>query len=242
MNDLIKIINDVPVISTVEIAKGFEVEHFAVLRLVKKYESEFQGIRTFDFKSQKSGGRPTMFCLLDEEQTTFLVTLMRNSDIVIGFKLKLTREFYRMKKLLSDLASQQQNSQWLDQRKAGIPVRRIETDTIQSFVKYATRQGSKNAEMYYANISKMQNKALFFIEQKFKNIRDILNLEQLSTVVSADKIVTKAIDDGMIMRLPYKEIYQLAKDRIEMFAEIHGKTLIPNLSGQKQLTSEKGIK
>ena len=240
MNDLIKIINDVPVISTVEIAKGFEVEHFAVLRLVKKYESEFQGIRTFDFKSQKSGGRPTMFCLLDEEQTTFLVTLMRNSDIVIGFKLKLTREFYRMKKLLSDLASQQQNSQWLDQRKAGIPVRRIETDIIQRFVRYATDQGSINAKMYYANISKMQNKALFFIEQKFKNIRDILNLEQLSTVVSADKIVTKALEDGMEKEIPYREIYQLAKTRIEMFAEIHGKTLIPNLSGQKQLTSEKG--
>jgi hypothetical protein len=73
----------------------------------------------------------------------------------------------------------------------------------------------------------VQNKALFLIEQKFKNIRDILNLQQLSTVVCADKIVTKALDDGMELKMGYKDIYQLAKKRIESFADIHGKTLIP---------------
>ena len=82
MTDLVKMVKGVPLVSTMDIAKGFGVEHFAILRLVQKYEAIFQSKRTFNFQSQKSGGRPTTFCMLDDEQTTFLVTLMRNSDIV----------------------------------------------------------------------------------------------------------------------------------------------------------------
>jgi phage regulator Rha-like protein len=241
MNDLVKIIHDVPVVSTLDMWESLEVKHKALMDMIRKNENEFQEIRLFTFqKSKGTGGRPSEFCYLDEEQATFLIVLMKNSPVVKKFKFRLTREFFRLKKVLADIAAQRQNAQWLDQRKAGIPVRIKETDTIQKFVEYATLRGSINAIMYYANISKMQNKALFFIEQKFKNIRDILNLEQLSTVVSADKIVTKALDDGMAADMPYREIYQLAKSRIETFSEIHGKTLIPNLSGQKQITSEKG--
>lgn len=223
------------------LSKGYGVEHRSLKRLVTKYKIEFEefGIITTPLQQLNvKAGRPIDEFLLNEEQSMYLGTLLTNNVTVRKFKRKLVKEFSRMRRTLSDIASQKQNAEWLDTRNAGKPVRRIETDTIQKFVEYATEQGSQNAKMYYANISKMQNKALFFIEQKFKNIRDILNLEQLSTVVSADKIVTKAIQDGLDRKLPYKEIYQLAKNRIEMFAEIHGKTLIPNFSGQKQIASE----
>lgn len=227
MTELVKIVEDVPVVSTLDMWKELKVEHSAIIKMVRKYESEFQSIRTFGFQIQKSGGRPATFCYLDEEQSTFLITLMRNSDVVVKFKLRLTREFYRMKKIISDLACQRQNTEWLETRNTGKQKRRIETDTIQRFVEYAISQGSQNAARYYANISTMQNKSLFLIEQKFKNIREILNLQQLSIVVCADEIVTKALDDGMEQGLNYKDIYQLAKKRIELFAEVHGKTLIP---------------
>lgn len=45
-------------------------------------------------------------------------------------------------------------------------------------------------------------------------------------------------EDGMDQKLHYKEIYQLAKKRIESFAEIHGKTLIPAFE-QKQISEDK---
>jgi len=229
MNGLVQIIKDVPVVSTLDMWKGLNVEHNAVMKLIKKYEIDFQDIRTFGFQIQKTGGRPTSFCYLDEEQATFLITLMKNSEVVVKFKRLLTKEFFKMRNFLGSLASQRQNAEWLETRNTGKEKRRIETDTIQRFVAYAVSQGSQNAERYYTNISKMQNKSLFFIEQKFKNIRDILNLQQLSIVICADEIVSKALEDGMSRQLNYKEIYQLAKTRIESFAEIHGKTLIPAL-------------
>lgn len=238
MNEIVKIVENIPLVSTLDMWEGLGVEHHAVMQLIKKYELKFQKIRTFAFQMQKTKGRPTSFCYLDEEQATFLIALMKNSDVVVDFKFRLTREFYRMKKFLSDVASQRQNAQWLETRNAGKIKRREETDTIKRFVEYAVTQGSKNAERYYSNISTMQNKSLFFYEQKFKNLRDILNLQQLSVVICADGIVSKAIEDGMDQKLHYKEIYQLAKKRIESFAEIHGKTLIPAFE-QKQISADK---
>lgn len=227
MTDLVRIVKDVPVVSTLDMWRGLSVEHAAIMKLVRKYEARFQAILSFGFEIQKTAGRPTAFCYLDEEQATFLITLMKNSDVVVEFKFRLTRDFHKAKRILANLASQRQNAEWLETRNTGKEKRRVETDTIQKFVAYAVSQGSHNAERYYANISKMQNKALFFVEQKFRNIRDILNLQQLSIVICADEIVTKALDDGMAQELDYKDIYQLAKIRIEKFAEIHGKTLIP---------------
>jgi hypothetical protein len=73
----------------------------------------------------------------------------------------------------------------------------------------------------------MENKALFLLEQKYTNLRDVLNIHQLSTVKSADMIVMKALNDGMEQKRHYADIYKLAKLRIESFAEIIGKTLVP---------------
>lgn len=237
MQTLVCLEKGIPLISTLDIAKGFNVEHFAILRLVQKYELRFQSKRPFDFRSQKSGGRPTTFCMLDEEQSLFLVSLMRNSEIVVNFKDTMTREFQRMKNELIRISSQNQNAEYLEIRKAGKQTRLIATDTIKTFVDYAKNQGSTKAEMYYANISKMENQALFLLDQKYPNLRNVLNIHQLSTIKSADMIVMKALSDGMERCLPYKEIYQLAKLRVESFAEIIGKTLIPDV----QLTTAQSL-
>lgn len=228
MDNMVMLTRGIPMVSTLDLWQGLEVEHKALLELIKKYEPDFQEIRTFAFETQKSGGRPTSFCLLDEEQVTFLITLMRNSKVVVPFKRKLTHEFYRMKNELIRISSQNQNAEWLETRKAGKQTRLIATDTIKVFVDYAKNQGSTKAEMYYANISKMENQALFLLDQKYPNLRNVLNIHQLSTIKSADMIVMKALSDGMERALPYKEIYQLAKLRVESFAEIIGKTLIPD--------------
>jgi len=236
---LIKVIDDVPVVSTLDMWEGLQVEHKAILQLVKRYESDFQDIRTFTFQMLKSGGRPTSFCYLDEEQAAFLITLMKNSPVVVPFKRKLTRQFFQMKKFIAQQVNQKANAEWLESRSSGKLIRRIETDTLKRFVEYATENGSRNARHYYSNISTMQNKALFFIDQKFKNVRDLLDIHQLATLQIADRIVIRALDDGMDRKLHYKDIYQLAKTNIETFAMIHGKSPVPvhqiAHSGQRQL-------
>lgn len=235
---IIKLENNEPVVSTFEIADGLAQSHTTVFKLVRKFKTNLESIRGFDILNAKTkskkGGRPVSYCYLNEEQAVFLITLMRNSPKVVSFKMKLTREFFRMRKTLLDLAAQQQNAEWLEKRSVGKITRREETDTIKEFIEYATAQGSQNAKMYYVSISRMENKALFLLEQKFKNIRDILNLRQLATVDSADAIVTKALQDGMSKNLHYKEIYKLAKKRVEAFAELRGKTFIPAIQAEER--------
>ena len=167
-------------------------------------------------------------------QSTFLITLMKNSKIVIGFKKRLAVEFFRMAKELARIAINQTNEQWLEQRSTGKITRKTETDVIQDFISYAKDQGGseRGCDMYYSNISKMENKALFIVERKYPNLRDVLGVTDLSTIQKADIIVSRALRDGMDDKKRYKDIYKMAKERVEMFAELIGKTPIALLTGK----------
>jgi len=214
---------------------GFGVEHRALTKLVAKYKSDFEefGIITSPVQ-QMTGkrGRQINEYLLNEEQAMYLGTLLTNNSEVRKFKIKLVKEFGRMKKELLRISSQRTNAEWLEAREKGKETRLIETDTIKLFVDYAKGQGSQNAERYYANISTMENKALFLIEQKYKNLREVLDHQQLSTIKVADRIVIKALKEGMEKEMPYKAIYLMAKDNIETFAGVIGKSLIPHIDQQ----------
>lgn len=225
---LVTIENKEPVVSTEVLAKGFEVEHRAIMALVKKYLSEFEESEKVSFGVRPSDKNQSLkFALLTEEQAAFLGTLLRNSPRAIQFKRKLTREFFRIRRELTRLATQTQNAEWLEKRNSGKLTRRAETDTIKRFIEYAVAQGSQSAEKYYMIISKMQNQALFLLDQKFPNIRNLLNLTQLSTIEDADFIVSRALNEGTEKQMHYKEIYQLAKSRVELFAELRGKSVVP---------------
>jgi len=230
MTSLITIENNEPLASTLIIAKGFEVDHKSVLQLVKKYETRLKAhcITTFHGRLLKNKkGRATEYFLLNESQTIFLVSLMRNTKIVVDFKDKLSKDFIKQKAILASISANLQNEEWKQLRTTGKLTRRHGTDTIKEFVEYATNQGSKNAKHYYSNITSMENKALFFLEQKFKNIRDILTGQQLGVISTADQIIEKALIGGMAKHLDYKEIYQIAKENINSFTDIIGKSKIP---------------
>ena len=225
----IKNIGNILVVSSIDIAAGMGVEHHAVLQLVKKYEDHFQDIRSFAFEMRmgKHGGVPISFCYLDEEQASFLITLMKNSPVVVEFKRKLTKEFFKMRKLLIRQLNLKSNAEWLEARQSGKLARHEETDTIKTFVEYAKAQGSQHAERYYCAISKMENQALFIFGEKYKNIRGMLDFGQMSIIRTADKIVEKAIAEGMALNLHYKAVYAQAKTSIETLAALYGKSLIP---------------
>lgn len=120
-----------------------------------------------------------------------------------------------------------QSPEWKQVRAEGKGDRRIETDAIKEFIEYAKSQGSKSAEKYYVNLSRMENKALFLVEQKYPNLRERLGISQLRTIQMADRIVAKALEDGMNQSLHYKEIYKLAKGQVETFAGCIGQSPVP---------------
>lgn len=220
------------------IADGCKLKHHAVIELVKKYRKRIGRVGDLEVEMRsflpvsKRGtlaGRPGEEALLSEIQATFLITLMRNSEVVLGFKEKLTVAFFQMRNVLANLASQKSSSEWLDMRMSGKIVHRKKTNAIKRFVEYATVQGSQSADKYYVALAKMENSALFFLEQKFKNVRKALVVRQLLIASMADDVIKNALDEGMEKKLDYRDCYQLAKRRVFAFADVVKMSTVFNL-------------
>lgn len=56
----------------------------------------------------------------------------------------------------------------------------------------------------------------------------MLDMRQLMVVSVADNIVSRALKEGMECEMHYKDIYKLAKDRIENFSKINGQSNVPS--------------
>jgi Rha family phage regulatory protein len=138
---------------------------------------------------------------------------------------KLVDAFIAMRSELTRVKIQQHDAVWQQARLSG-KIARIElTDAVQEFVEYAHAQGSTNARMYYSSITMMEYRALFLIGKTAGDgFRDKLTALQSSFLTTAESIAQRALREGMTKELHYKEIYILAKERIEQFAAMIGKS------------------
>lgn len=103
MNDLIpieKADDGALVVSSTTIAEGAEVEHRAVLQLVRNNLSDFEefGGVAFEMRPLETAGgtQSRDVAVLNEQQATLLLTYMRNSEPVRRFKKALVKSFYAM--------------------------------------------------------------------------------------------------------------------------------------------------
>jgi phage regulator Rha-like protein len=238
MKNLLKIENNEIYVSTNIIAQELNRQHRLIINLVKTYKKELEllGVITFEkllHKTEK-GGQPLKAYFLNEEQFIFLVMNMRTKanelDQVMRMKLKISKEFHQMRKWILEQKTQKQNQEYLETRGKSKLGRKQETDIIKQFIEYAKSQGSKSAEKYYMNFSKMENSAFFILKEKFKNVREILSISQLSKIIVADMIVKQAIIEGMDKNMFYKDIYQEAKKRVvEMANSLGFKDVLPSI-------------
>jgi phage regulator Rha-like protein len=116
-------------VGTWKLSKGTGIDHKSVKRLIKKFNTDFTDIGNGDEKMEvasiilvlktkktqaitvisndhnsskkmkRSRGRPVEEYLLTEPQAMFLMTLLKNNDVVRDFKKTLTREFFRQRRL-----------------------------------------------------------------------------------------------------------------------------------------------
>lgn len=244
MSDILVTIQDDDVYTnTLIMSKGFGIEHRSILKMIKRYKSEFEQagvLRPSGTKriTTKKGGRPTEEVNLNEIQALYLGTLLANTEKSRKFKYQLASEFVRQRKVLMKLITQKQNAEWLEKRNSGKIERRLCTDVIQKFVQYAIDQGSKSAEKYYMALTKMENSSLFnleYIELGIENLREALSGFALDALKMADVVVGKAIEEGMEKGMHYKNIYKFAKDRVETFAQAIGK--LPIISDNSRANS-----
>ncbi|EBS6645156.1 phage regulatory protein/antirepressor Ant [Salmonella enterica subsp. enterica] len=97
MNSIVTL-NDTgcPVTTSLAIADGVGNPHSSVIKLIRQNTSDLEEFGLLDFKSESTGGRPTEYALLNEQQSTLLLTYMRNNDVVRAFKKQLVKAFFEL--------------------------------------------------------------------------------------------------------------------------------------------------
>lgn len=155
MNELVFLKGKQPVTTSLIIAEGTGNEHRSIIRLIQNYQKQFErwGKVTFvdvDLKSAtnfigdtqhnnsrlSNDGRskPTAIAYLNEPQATFLITLLRNNEVVLEFKSELVDRFYKMREILLN----QKNAEWLEIRRAGKQSKTLWSSEIDSFCRFVT--------------------------------------------------------------------------------------------------------
>jgi hypothetical protein len=232
---LVVIHKNEPRISSFLIAQGFDRRHEYIVRLIKRYQKRFERIKPLVVvKKIKGRGRPVEEYLLSEAQFIFLGTVFKNSEIVLDFKEKLAIDFCRVKNLLAKVHHQHVDQNWIASRDFGKKQRLALTDVIKEFVEYAKEQGSNNADWYYTAFSKMTWGLLFILDGNYKSARDVLSDQQLTTMASAERVITKGLRDCMKAKMFYKDIYKQIKKNVLTFADLTGQTKV--IEDQLKLT------
>ena len=85
------------------IAEYSENSHHAIQQLINKNKEKLEafGKVAFEMRALPSGQKAKIYHL-NEQQATFLITLLKNTPNVVAFKFELTRQFYATRKELQE--------------------------------------------------------------------------------------------------------------------------------------------
>ena len=101
MHEIITLNKDgVAVVDTITIAEGVQVQHKNILELIRKYLQDFEAFGPVAFETRKGkplpqGGfaKSSGVAWLTEDQTTFLFTFLKNTEIARKLKIRLVKAF-----------------------------------------------------------------------------------------------------------------------------------------------------
>ena len=100
MTDIVVMDGNQAVTNTFAIAEGTRVEHKAVIQLTRRYQEDLEdfGRVTFEMRPFETPGgmQHREVALLNEPQSTLLMTYMKNTPIVREFKKRLVKAFYEL--------------------------------------------------------------------------------------------------------------------------------------------------
>lgn len=94
------------VTNSAAIADGVQRGHDTIIKLVDRNKLDLEEFGEVGFEIRmvdrtQGGGKPLRIALLNEQQTTLLITYMRNNDVVRAFKKRLVTEFFSMRSALA---------------------------------------------------------------------------------------------------------------------------------------------
>lgn len=117
--------DDEPYTTSEVIAEGTGMNHRRVRDAIRKHQTEletFGRVGAYQTALDTKGGIQNVpGYILNEQQATFLLTLLKNTPVVVEFKKELVRQFYAMR---DELAKRR------ELRAIGKPARRSMTDAL----------------------------------------------------------------------------------------------------------------
>ena len=103
--EIVNVENGEPMTTTLQIALSLGLQHKNIMQMVRTYLPDFQEFGLVAFKTRarlegQHGGGDVRYVALNEQQATFLMTLLRNSPRVIEFKKALVKAFFETRKFI----------------------------------------------------------------------------------------------------------------------------------------------
>lgn len=93
------------VVSSQTIAAGSDVQHKNVLGLIEVHSDSLRSFGEVAFETRPGyNNAPVRVALLNEQQSTLVLTFMRNTDKVVAFKVALVRAFFEMARQLAPVS------------------------------------------------------------------------------------------------------------------------------------------
>lgn len=199
--------------TSLKVAEAFGKNHKSVLRAIDNVKNDCDDSftrRNFALSDyQDSTGRTLPMITMTRAGFT-LIAMGFTGKTATSWKIKYIDAFDKMEAALI----QKHNLEWQQSRTESKTVRRSVADTIHDFIQYAIDQGSSNAQRYYINLSNMTRKAI-----GDEQARDMLDSMHLSFLTTAEYMIQQIIEDGMSAGLHYKDIYQIARNKVFAFAK-----------------------
>lgn len=215
--ELVRVKNNQVFTDSMVIANGTNNQHRSVRLLIEKYEDEFREFGRVSFQmtplDTNGGVQKIKIYQLSEPQATFLMTLLKNSEKVVRFKVDLTKEFYRMRTALME----RQTTEWLQTRQKGKLVRRKETDALAKLKSYAEDQREcKPYKHIYTNYTKLVNNAVGIKTGE----RNIATFKQLQIVTLLEDMIENTVIEEMDNGVFFKEIYKKCQSKVNTFVSL----------------------
>lgn len=213
MNELTFIYKDTAFTNSLIISKGAGVDHRSTYLLIEKYKAELEDFGRVSFEMiplETNGGiQKVKVYRLNEEQATFLISLMKNTKPVVDFKKELVKQFYQMKALINTLITTRREFPLLTEQ-----IKLLHEDSKHYHF-------SNECDMINRIVTGMSAKQ--FREKhgiaKGESIRPFLTAEQIEML---DKL--QKADIGLLIAVPE---YEQRKQQLERYyARLRGKSAL----------------
>ncbi len=213
-----------PRTSTAKLSEWFSIDHWSVMRTIKRFEDDFLDLGDFeewkdililDWQS-KIRHKKSKVLFLNEMQVNFFWTLTNNTVESVAFKKKLVIEFTRARNILKKLIANQTGTDFIWALPEWKAIRRTLTDAIKDYNDYRLQRWLEEDKWIYSNITKLVNTQLFdfqWVEIDWKvNKRQLLTEKQRRKLADIEDDLVEIIMDNL--ENPYAKIKEFLESRM----------------------------